>query len=453
MDDIKSFNVTKTNPAYAIILIVGGDNDLNGYIEKDMQEMLAGMSGNMSVLCLADYLDKPAEVVELTKAEGIKLIESSDEWGELNTGDPEKLAEFLTRALITYNADTKIAIGFWSHGSGIFDATVPQSSSIMTELPDMMPIVASEEQPMASDIMLDLANNDQPVATDIIIEVVNEDSSIGTEWPDMVLNVASEEQPQPCDMAVDFTNKDILTNKEAGKMLELAFNKAGFSDRKVNMIFSDTCLNGMVELLHEFAKYADVIVASEDLEPGDGWDYKLWFEKMAAEPPIDSVSWAKQAVAAFEESYKNKTDFHPCTLGAFAADNILVQAFKELIEAVDTHGKKGWYWMRDARERTQRFDVLATYDLFHFTQNLTIILAEYGINADAVRAKSAGLASALQSCRVHSVALGDKVRDSHGLSFWFPYERALFEKEIATYSALSFDAYTGWTEYLKKYYR
>ncbi|MCI5167223.1 MAG: hypothetical protein D3903_14295 [Candidatus Electrothrix sp. GM3_4] len=207
----------------------------------------------------------------------------------------------------------------------------------------------------------------------------------------------------------------------------------------------------MVEVMHEFAKHAEVIVASEDLEPGDGWDYKLWFDKMAAAPPVDSASWAKQAVAAFEEAYKDKTGFHPCTLGAFATDNILVQTFKELIETVDAHGRTGWHWMRDAREISQNFSTYATYDLFHFTENLRKVLEDEA-DAEAVRGKAEALTAALESCRVHSVALGDKVLNSHGLAFWFPYERMRLISDLPTYSTLSFDVHTGWTAYLKKSY-
>lgn len=436
MDNIKQFSVTKTNPAYAIILIVGGDNDLNSYIEKDMQEMLADMSDDMSVLCLADYLGRTAEVIELTQAGGKILIEL---WGEINTGDPEKLAEFLTRALATYRIDTKIAIGFWSHGTGIFSTTDTNFSGIKTEYHTAISNTTTNENSSTGEIE----------CYDIIPEVTDEEKSIIAQ-PMRACTL------KPKDMMLDFTTVtatiDILTNKEVGKMFELVLKKSYFFDHKVNMIFSDTCFNGMVELLHEFTKYTEIVVASEDVEPGDGWDYKLWFKKMAVEPPTDSASWAKQAVAAFEESYKGKTDLHPCTLGAFATDNFLVQEFKALIEAVDVHDMTGWNWMNDARGRTQSFSGYATYDMFHFTKNLLIVLEKYAVNAEKVKEKAQALADAFQKCRVHSVALGEKVRNSHGLGFWFPYEKAIFMKDVEIYSGLSFDKDTGWTNYLKKYY-
>ncbi len=318
------------------------------------------MPDGMSVLCLADYFGKPAEVVELTRERGKILIES---WGEINTGDPEKLAEFLARALATYSIDTKIAIGFWSHGTGVFNVTFTMFSSKKTEYHYRLPDDTANKNSYTEEIE----------CNDIISSMVDEEQSI-TAQPMRICTIKKCARSEAHMMLEVTGTLDILTNREATQMLELAFRRAGFFDRKVSMIFSDTCLNGMVELLHEFSKHADVIVASEDLEPGDGWNYKLWFEKMTAEPPVDSASWARQAVVAFEEAYRDKTDFRPCTLGAFATDNRLALAFKELIEIVGTHDKAGWRWMRDARERTLRFDVLATYDLSEFTKNLLDLL-------------------------------------------------------------------------------
>ena len=41
--------------------------------------------------------------------------------------------------------------------------------------------------------------------------------------------------------------------------------------QRSNLIFSDTCLNGMIEVTEQLKDYATCIVGSEDLEPGDGW--------------------------------------------------------------------------------------------------------------------------------------------------------------------------------------
>ncbi|MCI5167543.1 MAG: hypothetical protein D3903_15990 [Candidatus Electrothrix sp. GM3_4] len=100
MSNIRPFNVTKKNPTHVVIEMFGGDNNLDEFVDKDMDEMLAGISDEMSALCLVDYYgtEKHAQVFELTKAGKKKSVE---DLGEINTGDPEVLGDFLSRALAT----------------------------------------------------------------------------------------------------------------------------------------------------------------------------------------------------------------------------------------------------------------------------------------------------------------------------------------------------------------
>ncbi|MCI5167222.1 MAG: hypothetical protein D3903_14290 [Candidatus Electrothrix sp. GM3_4] len=112
------------------------------------------------------------KVIKLTKAGGEKSVE---DLGEINTGDPEVLGKFLSRALVTYDRDTKVAIGFWSHGTGIFDTTLKRYK-----------------------------------------------------------NLYGSKGAQLHGTMIDATSQDLLTTREAGKMLDSAFNKAGLFDRKVS---------------------------------------------------------------------------------------------------------------------------------------------------------------------------------------------------------------------------
>lgn len=405
MNDIKPFKVSKPKATHVVIEMFGGDNNLNEFVIEDMREMMSGMSPDMSALCLADFVNDQAYVVELTSTGG-KIIES---WGEIDTGNPEVLAKFLSRALVSYDEDTSLAIGFWDHGSGVFDEYDPNEHILDRRLRSL----PRRESRLRSARKLFLGG------------------------------LGARERA----MLHDDTNGGVLTNREAGRMLSVAFERAGVSDRRVDMIFSDTCLNGMVEVLHEFANYAKVITASEDLEPGAGWDYELWFDKMAANPPTDAATWGQQAVEAFGKAYVDKPYLHPCTLGAFKTDNSLAQAFKELIDTVEDQGENGFRWMRDARDFTQSFDVYATYDLLHFAENLK----KYATVA-VVKEKADTLKEEFQKARVHSIAHGTTVPDSQGLAFWFPPTRYSCLKDVDTYSKLSFDVDTGWSAYLKKYY-
>ncbi|CAN0501013.1 unnamed protein product, partial [Phaeothamnion confervicola] len=182
----------------------------------------------------------------VTPENGIQIIE---ELGEIDTGDPEVLHKFLVRALLTYPKARK-AIGFWDHGTGVFDET-DASEKIMTRR---------------------------------VNSVARENRSRSR--PARRLFFAKKDMEHDFDtrsMLHDDTNGGVLTNLEAGAMLRAAFKDAGI-DGKVDLLFSDTCLNGMVEVLEELGSVAKVIVASQDLEPGDGWDYKRWLARVVEKP-------------------------------------------------------------------------------------------------------------------------------------------------------------------------
>ena len=118
MDQPQRFDVETSNVSHAVIEIFGGDNNLTEFVLEDLQEMAAGMQGAFSVLGLADFADRGATVVEISPSLGSRVLES---WGEIDTGDPHVLVDFLSRALVTYPAPIHKAIGFWDHGSGVFD--------------------------------------------------------------------------------------------------------------------------------------------------------------------------------------------------------------------------------------------------------------------------------------------------------------------------------------------
>lgn len=403
--DAQPFDVSHKTPTHVIIEMFGGDNNLNDFVLEDMREMMSGMSSDQAALCLADFSDKQAYVLELT-ASGGKVVE---EWGEIDTGNPETLASFLSRALVTYSPETRLAVGFWDHGSGVFDEYDPHEHILERRLRSL-PHREYRMRPARKLLVGGLQTRERA-------------------------------------MLHDDTNGGVLTNREAGHMLAAAFGRAEVAGRRVPLLFSDTCLNGMVEVLAEFQDFAEVCVASEDLEPGAGWDYTLWLKKVAADPPADGAAWGRQAVEAFGEAYRDKPHLHPCTLGAFRTDTGLVAAFKDLVKTVDAHGDDGFRWMRDARDFSQSFNVFASTDLLHFAQNLK----RYA-TADQVKDKAETLAAVFENTRVASVALGDTVPDSHGIAFWFPPSRGILIKDVATYQKLAFDAQTGWSAYLKKQY-
>jgi hypothetical protein len=408
MSDVAPFPVKDHDATHVIIEIFGGDNNLSPFILEDMQEMAAGNRGRFVVLGLADYADRGGIVVELSPRAGNHVIE---DLGEINTGDPETLAMFLARALVTYGPEVHKAIGFWDHGSGTFDEQDPNQTVLERGLNSLPRYRRGPSRP----------------ARKLFVRSAR-----------LMAN------PSARAMLHDDTNGGVLTNLEAEGVLKAAFKRAGMTG-KVDLIFSDTCLNGMIEVAEQLKDYATCIVGSEELEPGDGWEYHEWLGRMSDDPPADADRWAWQAVEAFGAGYAGRTDQYPCTLAAFRSDNQITETFARLVTALDARGEEGFAWVLRARSRAQSFTSdKDSSDLKDFA----LRLAKAATGDTEVRTAAEAVVAAIDGAAIHSVALGPTVPRATGLAFWCPATAGSLAADLETYAHLAFDRRTGWSRYL-----
>jgi hypothetical protein len=407
--EVRPFAVTDPDVSHVIIEIFGGDNNLSDYVDEDMAEMLAGTRGDFAMLGLADVAQDRAGVLELSPRirGGRRVVE---DWGEIDTGDPETLASFLARALVTYGPGVRKAIGFWDHGSGVFDEGDP-NETLLERRAMRTPRHLRARSFRERRLFLSRYRNSMDPGTRAMLH--------------------------------DDTNAGVLTNLEATGVLKAAFARAG-QQEKVDVIFSDTCLNGMIEVLDQLKDFAHCIVASEELEPGDGWEYQEWLSLMSDRPPGSADAWADQAVDAFGRGYAGRTNDHPCTLAAFRSDQAISDAFAALVAALRPLGDQGFGLLLQARTRTQSFaSDYDSFDLRDFADRLAATTTDQSV-VTACR----DLRGALDQACVRSVALGPTVKRAHGLAFWFPGSFATYERDIDTYRRLAFARHTGWADYL-----
>ena len=400
------FALARRNPAYAIIEIFAGDNNLADYVATDLQEALEGLGNAGSMLALVDHASRPTEVLELTQGRA-RRIEMP---GEIDTGDPRTLSKFLAQALVSFDPDVPVAIGFWDHGSGVFDEYDPNGEVVLFGQGRSRP---APRRLAPSGRLFGRSLSGKGAGGDVQIEAMLHDDSSG----------------------------GLLTTREAGGVLRSALRSAGRA--KVVAIFSDTCLNGMVEVAQELGVVADVVIGSQELEPGDGWDYTGFLQRLAA--PYDADAFGRAAVVAYGECYRNRLDKHPVTMGAFRTGDSIAGAFKAFVEVAQAGGPTAFRLLDRARAATLSFDQRDSYDLFRFAQKVA------SLAATDLAAAARALAEATEQARIASVAFGSQVTQATGLSFWFPRDTAAFERDRDSYAELAFDKATGWSAYLARH--
>lgn len=444
MSDAQSFNVRSPNVEFAIIGVFGGDNNLTQHVADHLVEAARVPDGSFSLLALVDYFDRGAEIVEMVPGARRRLLSARQPMetlspashphaghshtahshtsdpheglGEINVGDPGIIKDFLTRALKSYSPTTRKAIGFASHGTGVLESAAFAPNTTLFR----------DENPVAARYASELLAVSPPFhhIRDLPVSGVTDDNPGHVHDPEMA-------------------GGDELTNAEIRTALQGAFAES--ETQQVDLIFFDSCINGMIEVMDQVKEFARVVIGSEDIEPEGGWAYDLWLNRIQTGVPQTADEWARQAVRAFDEKWRDETAAHPCTLGAFRTDHKITKRFRDLTDAC--RSKEGFDLLMQARAVTQSFAKQNLYDIRHFAENLeTLTLSRRNI-LEASRA----LLHAFDEAYIDSVALPPGFTGSYGLAFWFPEYRASYDSVKNSYRNLEFNKETRWLEYLEEY--
>lgn len=76
---------------------------------------------------------------------------------------------------------------------------------------------------------------------------------------------------------------------------------------KIDIVGFDLCLLGQIETVYQLKDYADYVIASENVEPGDGWDYEASFAHLNANPNMSSETISTHIVNDYLTFYGNSS--------------------------------------------------------------------------------------------------------------------------------------------------
>jgi len=123
---------------------------------------------------------------------------------------------------------------------------------------------------------------------------------------------AQNQEPKPCNGPSGETLtggvRSVSFDEDTGNFLynrAIQNNLGGFH---IDILGFDACLMAMIESAYAFRQIADIMVASEELVPGDGWNYVLWLQHLKEHPDINPTNLAKYTVQSYKETYKDSGD-------------------------------------------------------------------------------------------------------------------------------------------------
>ena len=144
----------------------------------------------------------------------------------------------------------------------------------------------------------------------------------------------------------DTNNHDNLSMSDIKSAID---NSSAFSStNKLDLIGFDACLMQTYELGLEMAPLADVMVASQELEPDDGWDYQAFLQSLADNPYASAKTLGGYIVDSYDTWYDSSEEtLSSVDLSKFQAIDDAIATFNSAAQSVS--GSE-WLIMDDAAE-------------------------------------------------------------------------------------------------------
>ena len=367
---------------WTFMVYLDADNDLEKYGIKDLNEMeKIGSSDEVNVLVLFDR------------------------WNGTN-GEPE---------------DDDTSNGNWTNTKAYFVTKDDDSDNINSiELDDM-----GEENMGDPNTLSDFVNNSIKnfPAQRYALVIWNHGAGF--------LGVCVDEQ----------NNGDYLSMNDLNYALQNINNNIS---QKIDFIGFDACLMQMAEVGFEMEEYVDYCVASEETEPGDGWNYETILNNLTASPEMEPEQFARSIVLDYFNNYGKNNNYTMSAIDLMQLKSLgrdIDDFSNRLIDNFSKYENE----IRGSRNNVQTYDNFGVedVDLFHFAS-----LIKENIDNTDIKNSSQMLMDAI-NITVIAEEHGDESENSSGLSIYFPLNQSYY---FEIYKEIIMPNSATWDEFLQEFF-
>ena len=395
------------------MVYLAGDNNLSTAGDEDLEQMRrVGSTDGFHLLAQFDNAGKRGTVRHRIGRDG--QGEGTWKLPETDSGDPNVLVEFVRWAHEKFPA-RRYGLVLWNHGSG----WEPSEIERVARAVGSPGFTVREASTRAASPLRRLLF--RPALERVLAQ-----------------------QPTARAICSDDGSGHSLDTVELGKALGRIHEILG---QPIDLLGMDACLMSNLEVAVQAAPHARFLVASEELEPGEGWPYDRALEPLAARPELPTGELAAHLVEAYIDSYARQRAAGDVTQAALDLARIgpLVQAVDHLAGALLDGMPTAATWIWKAQRRSVGFLEQTLWDL----DGLCAALATG--TSPAVAAATAPVRAALapgrESAVVAAGARGARVEKCGGVSIYLPLGAAL----SPFYGEIDFACTTRWPRLLDAY--
>lgn len=216
--------------------------------------------------------------------------------------------------------------------------------------------------------------------------------------------------------------------------------KSGYekTGKKFELIGFDACLMGMAEIASGLAPYAKYLVASEETEPGAGWNYTAFLQYAKNNPNASGAEIGKVIVDSFIEKCKTHAEYSAATLSVIDLSKIadLVTTINNLSLNLSAYVQTSVdNWIQIAAIRWTSLDFSSfilpaalntSYqyvDLIYFMEKL---VAQQ--TSDAIKQSASDVLAIAKQAVIYSSS--NNLNDAKGISIYFPSSMQDFSEGV-----------------------
>ncbi len=428
---------------WTIMVFMNGDNNLEKFAKLDFDEISkVAFDPRVNVLVQFDrnggYLTTSpnwTQTLRFRMKQGIKATPADAvlDMGELNMGDGAVIADFVQWSHTNYPAK-RYALIIWDHGQGwraMNTRAITLSVSMQKKWMAERNIALNAVSVNASGVTLD-------------------SSASGLGLP---LFRALEDVPHRS-VSNDDTSNDKLFNREIQESLG-----GVLPGRKLDIIGFDACLMAMIETAFAMRNIAGVMVASEELEPGMGWNYTTWLTALMKKPHMAGEELALTLV----ESYKGEYELEDptTTLSAIRLDRTadIADAVSNLANVLMPCLSDSTRLQEIISARAGCFKYAPNYKLFGIDLGDLCTRLSQTVKDQKVAVACRNVLDRIENVRIANYAASRRAF-STGLAIYFPAGKGEYEIDIdrQAYSSapvdwpLEFVQSYLWDEFLHMYF-
>lgn len=219
----------------------------------------------------------------------------------------------------------------------------------------------------------------------------------------------------------------------------------GSTGKKLELIGFDACLMASVEVAHALAPFAKYMAASQEVEPGAGWDWEVLLRRLSTDPLVSGAALGKSLADGYLAKMQRIGDESIVTFSITDLSRIpaLVGTLEVTARAwssrLATEGADAWILLAYGRQHALDFSSAKFFGPMVDVVDIGSFFGQSAMDHPGIeRAQVLAALDAAVTYKVHGSALHN--HPPTGLHMYFPVKSILDDATQGQYRALAFSA-------------